>query len=64
MVLQKKKPDKWKDKEGKVNKVFIDVRLHVSEIRLPSWGKYNLIITVDKEFDTELKEKPDDLEEG
>ena len=48
----------------KVNKVFIDKRLHVSEIRLPSWGKYNLIITVDKEFDTDLKEKPDDLEKG
>lgn len=64
MILQKKKPDKWKEKEVKVNKVFIDKRLHVSEIRLPSWGKYNLIITIDKEFDTDLKEKPDNLEGG
>lgn len=60
--MQKGKPDKWKEKEGKVDKVSIDEGLHVSEIRLPSWGGYNLIITVDKEFDTELKEEADETE--
>lgn len=62
IVLQKGKPDKWKEKEKEIQKVSIDEELHTTEIRLPKSGKYDLIITVDKEFETELKENPNETE--
>ncbi len=62
IVLQKNKPSKWSEKEKEIQKVSIDDELHVSEMRLPKSGKYYLIITVDEEFKTELKEDENENE--
>ena len=62
IVLQKDKPSKWSEKEKEIQKVSIDNKLHVSEIRLPTSGKYYLIVTVDEEFETELNEDENENE--
>ena len=62
VVLQQGKPARWSEKEKEIHRVSIDNELHVNEIRLPKWGKYDLIITVDKEFKTELKENQSEVE--
>lgn len=62
IVLEEGKPDKWSEKEKEIHKVSIDDNLHTSEIRFPKSGKYDLIITVNNEFKTELKENQNEIE--
>lgn len=62
IILQKNKPAKWEEKQKDVHKISIDDELHISEIKFPKTGKYYLILNVDKEFKTELKENQNEVE--
>ena len=62
IILQKEKPANWVEKQKEIHKISIENELHVSEIRFPKMGKYYLIVTVDEEFKTDLKEKQSEVE--